>query len=100
MFLMKNGKQFKHEEVFEVLRKKLPEYEISLDSINSRTASCALFLLNSNATSTMYDEESMTSSECTGIQDGDAVAGEEHSLLLNIQSVMRTRTRLEEERYE
>ena len=70
LFLVKNGKQFKHEEVWEVLRKKLPKFEIDLGNIDSRTAR-AIFLLDSDVT--MNDEELVTS-DCTGtISDEDTM---------------------------
>ena len=59
-FLMKLGKPFKHDEVYDVLRKHLPKYEIDLALINSSTAR-ALFLLDSDAA--MNEERLMMSHE-------------------------------------
>jgi hypothetical protein len=82
LFLTKNGKQFKHEQVFDVLRNKLPKYEINLASIDSRTAR-ALFLLDSDASmNASRNEEESRTSECTGTGAGeDVVVGEDISLL-------------------
>ena len=49
LFLVKNGKQFKHEVVYAVLTKmKLPKYEIDLSTIDSRVAR-TLFIFDSDA---------------------------------------------------
>jgi hypothetical protein len=47
LFLVKNGKYFKHEQVYIILKEKLPKYEIPLANIDSRVAR-ALFLLDSD----------------------------------------------------
>ena len=46
-FLVNNGKYFKHEQVYIILKEKLPKYEIPLANIDSRVAR-ALFLLDSD----------------------------------------------------
>jgi hypothetical protein len=38
LFLTKNGKQFKHEQVYLILQKTLPKFEIVLANIDSRVA--------------------------------------------------------------